>query len=235
MLSGSNGGSLGLEEALGALIASEPFERLLLERARPIEAHAEAGVGRGDRGSRPRDGHAHPGGVARSARGGGARRRDRRVPGRRTRRVAARVGGAAVRGHRPDPRDRRPPRRRDPSAARGEGCVRGGRARARRDAGPDPHARRRPAARAGRGPRAGPRCARRPAGRPGLRASRSDRASRRVRGARRRRRRVPRRRAASRSAWSTGARRSNRSASSRRRRSSRPPRPRACSSRPCAS
>ncbi len=34
---------MGLEEALEALIASEPFERLLLERARPIEAHAGAG------------------------------------------------------------------------------------------------------------------------------------------------------------------------------------------------
>ena len=34
---------MGLEKALAALIASEPFERLLLERARPIEAHAEAG------------------------------------------------------------------------------------------------------------------------------------------------------------------------------------------------
>ncbi len=32
-----------LERALEALIASEPFERLLLERARPILAHAEAG------------------------------------------------------------------------------------------------------------------------------------------------------------------------------------------------
>ena len=34
---------MGLEEALEALIASEPFEGLLLERARPIEAHAGAG------------------------------------------------------------------------------------------------------------------------------------------------------------------------------------------------
>ena len=34
---------MGLEEALEALIASEPFERLLLERARPIAAHAGAG------------------------------------------------------------------------------------------------------------------------------------------------------------------------------------------------
>jgi hypothetical protein len=32
-----------LERALEALIASEPFERLLLERARPVLAHAAAG------------------------------------------------------------------------------------------------------------------------------------------------------------------------------------------------
>ncbi len=34
---------MSLEGALDALVASEPFERLLLERARPILAHAEAG------------------------------------------------------------------------------------------------------------------------------------------------------------------------------------------------
>jgi transcription-repair coupling factor (superfamily II helicase) len=34
---------VGLEDALEALIRSEPFERLLLERARPIVAHAEIG------------------------------------------------------------------------------------------------------------------------------------------------------------------------------------------------
>ena len=185
---------MGLEEALEALIASEPFEGLLLERARPIEASRRGGTGRGDRRSRPRDGYLHPGRIARAARGRGARGRDRRVPRRRTRRVAARVGGAALRRHRPDPRDRRAPRRCDPPAPRGEGRVRGGRARARGHAGPDPHARCDPAAGAGRRPRAATGRARRPAGRPGLRASRSDRASRRVRGARRRGRRLPRRR-----------------------------------------
>ncbi len=34
---------MSLEEALEALVSSEPFERLLLERARPILAHADAG------------------------------------------------------------------------------------------------------------------------------------------------------------------------------------------------
>ncbi len=34
---------MSLERALDALIGSEPFERLLLERARPIQARAEAG------------------------------------------------------------------------------------------------------------------------------------------------------------------------------------------------
>ena len=34
---------MSLEGALDALVASEPFERLLLERARPIVAHSEAG------------------------------------------------------------------------------------------------------------------------------------------------------------------------------------------------
>ena len=35
---------MSVEEALGALIGSEPFERLLVARARPILAHADAGV-----------------------------------------------------------------------------------------------------------------------------------------------------------------------------------------------
>jgi transcription-repair coupling factor (superfamily II helicase) len=35
---------VSLEQGLDALIASEPFERLLLERARPIVAHADAGA-----------------------------------------------------------------------------------------------------------------------------------------------------------------------------------------------
>ena len=35
---------MSVEDALGTLIGSEPFERLLLERARPILAHADAGV-----------------------------------------------------------------------------------------------------------------------------------------------------------------------------------------------
>ena len=34
---------MSLEQALDALIGSEAFERLLLDRARPVVAHAEAG------------------------------------------------------------------------------------------------------------------------------------------------------------------------------------------------
>ena len=34
---------MSLQEILGDLVASEPFERMLLERARPIVARAEAG------------------------------------------------------------------------------------------------------------------------------------------------------------------------------------------------
>ena len=131
MLSGSmtEEGALGLEQALEALIASEPFERLLLERARPIVAHAEAGEDAVVAGLAraldapvlavspgPHEAEALAAEVA-------AYLGDDRVG------VAARVGGAAVRGHRPDARDRRPPRRRGPPAARGDGRVRARRAR----------------------------------------------------------------------------------------------------------
>ena len=220
----------------GGADRSEPFERLLLERARPIVAHAEAGEDAVDRRAGARAGRAGPGGRARSARSRGARRRggaaylgaDRvaLLPG---------VGGAPVRGHRPDARDRRPARRRRPSRCarrRGAfvvvapalaamqgliptlGAIPPLELVAGRELPPD--------ALADRLVDLGTRA---PTWSSIAASSRSAAAwstcSPATRGAR--------------SAWSTGARRSSRCASSRRRRSSPPRRSRACSCPPSAS
>ena len=121
------------------------------------------------------------------------------------------------------------------AAPGGQGRVRPGRSRARRDAGARPHARRDPAGRARQGDRARAGRPRRAAGRARVRARGRGRAPRRVRGPRRRRSTCSRGPRGAPCGSSTGATRSSRSASSCRPRSCRPGRSPASRSRRCAS
>ena len=214
---------MSLQEILGDLVASEPFERLLLERARPILARAEAGedfviagARRGARVPGPRRG-------ARSARGRGAR-------GRRWRRSWAPTRVALLPAWEALPYEgiSRRPRSRPAGPTPSTGSARrGGRSSWSRRCSPRcraliPTLGAIPPLELVAGRELAARRAGRAARRPRLRARRRGRAPRRVRGPRRRRRRVPRGPRGVPSAWSTGATRSSRSASSRRRRSSPP-------------
>ena len=197
---------MSLEQALDALIGSEAFERLLLERARPLVARADAGE------------DALVAALARSLGAPvllvapGPREAERLARG-----AQAWLGedGAAllpswealpVRGDQPLAGGLGAQGRGGAPAPGRQGRVRPGRSRARRDAGPRPHPRRDPAGRARQGDRAPAGRAGRAAGRARLRAHGRGRAPRRVRGARRRARRVPRDLAAPRAARVLGRR-----------------------------
>ena len=190
---------MSLREVLDALVGSAPFERLLLERARPIVAKVDAG----------QDAVLAGLAVALDApllvvtpgprEVGGARPRDRRVPGPGPRRTPSGVGRPAVRGDGPGARgggskgrrDRSPPRPpRDRSSSSRRTWPRCRRLPPTLGTGPIGAARRRRGAGAGRARGATVRARLRPGGR--------GRASGRVRRPGWRRRRVPRHRATAR-------------------------------------
>ena len=125
---------MGLRDALGVLVGSEPFGRLLLVGRQSVRCVARAGAGEDfvvagvATALGPPCSPWRPGPV-----------RPRRSPPTSRRssapnRCSTGMGGLALRGHLARPRDRRPARRHRRPHARGQGRVRARRAGARRDA-----------------------------------------------------------------------------------------------------